>query len=133
MISDLIETNLSNITKYNKKDIEKFRCCNKLISRGVINSSSYLYAICCKGYVNTGIYIPTDYVGISVNGNRTNRIKIDETELFLALNAKATIITDSKFDRERPYNIGEREVANILLNNDYHEYLNGLWVHVNNI
>ena len=70
---------------------------------------------------NTGIYNESDVVFISVNGQRKNRIKFDEQELQLALDAGATIITDNRTDRTRSYNIGEREVAEFLENNNYKE------------
>ena len=81
----------------------------------------------CADVCNTGSYNKDDIVGISVNGQRRNRIGVDPIELALAIEAGATLITDNKYHRNRPYNIGEREVAKILVDNNYHEIGGGVW------
>jgi len=106
------------------KDIKKFAICNKLISRGAINSSSYKYS---RGEIlnipleniNTAEYCSSDIVGVSVNGARKNRVSFDRDLLLLALKAKASIVTDNKYHRNRSFNVGEREVAKFLLENGY--------------
>ncbi len=108
-----------SITKHVKKDILKFLICNKLISRGV--GSSGLYAEICSEICNTGEYIPRDIVGVSVNGDRQLRESFDPIEVDKAIEAKVTFITDVRSNRERSYNLGEREVAKYLENNGYRE------------
>jgi len=103
------------MTKYQLKDMQKFSNCNKLITRGALGSSSHKYrAMEDKWDINTGHYNESDIVGISVNGNRPNRVKFDEAELLLAIEEGVTFVTDTEFDRSRPYNIGEREIAEFL-------------------
>ena len=101
---------------YQSKDFEKFAKCNKLITRGVVGSSSHKYMFMhSKWDINTGEYTCDDIVGVSVNGNRKNRVKFDSDEVYQAIDAGARIITDNQHNRERPYNIGERELAKFMV------------------
>jgi len=110
--------------KYIEKDIKKFSICNKLISRGTSGSSSDLYT---KGMylnipkenINCRDYNKNDIVGISVNGNRPNRISFDKELVDLAIKAGSTIVIDNQKNRLRQYNVGEREIEKYLIKNNY--------------
>jgi len=104
---------------YLNKDLVKFTPCTHLITRGVVGSSSHKYALSTEWLINHGIYTSEDIVGVSVNGNRRNRIRFDKQELALACKAGATIITDNMYNSSRSYNIGEREVAAFLRSSGY--------------
>lgn len=105
--------------KYTDKDIEKFSICTKLISRGCIGSSSYNYSL--LPITNLTVYDVTDIVGISVNGNRKNRLLPDYELIKTAMNVNVKFVTDNPYHRNRYYNIGEREVAEFLRSYDYIE------------
>ena len=109
------------------KDQGKASFANKFIGRGAAGSSTAVYAAGLpREVVNCGEYVPTDVVFVSVNGARRNRVLFDRDEVMLAIQAGAKIITDSASDRYRDYNIGERELAEFLEENDYEE-LCGHW------
>lgn len=123
----ILNIKLRDGQRYRLKDVEKFKHCNKLISRGVKGSSSAIYAAHCEN-VNCGHYESTDVVGVSVNGMRSGRLKFDKLELSKAGKVGATIVTDNQNDRYRSYNIGEREVAEYLYLRGYREAnSNGIW------
>lgn len=116
-------------TYYQEKDAIKFSVCNKLISRGTYGSSSDKYSK--EGFKNIPLekinikeYLPTDIVGISVNGKRKNRIEFDKELLLLAINAKASIVKDNDYASSRDFNIGERNVSKFLEENNYHMVIN---------
>ena len=113
---------------YNKKDAEKFSKCNKLISRGSNGSSSDKYMK--EGFdnipldmINVREYSKSDFVGISVNGNRGNRLKFDEELVLLAIKAGARIVKDNTYNASRQFNIGERELSKFLEDNGYEMYV----------
>lgn len=108
-----------------RKDAYKFKECNVLIAMGVAGSSSAMYAAYCSP-VNPGVYKATDVVGISVNGARRGRVSFDASEVKLAIEAGATLVTDKPVDRDRAFNVGERELASWLRDHDYVE-TNGVW------
>lgn len=109
------------------KDQAKASRANKFIGRGAAGSSTAVYAAGLpREVVNCGEYVPTDVVFVSVNGARRNRVLFDRDEVMLAITAGAKIITDSASDRYRDYNIGERELAEFLGENDYEEIV-GHW------
>ena len=109
------------------KDQDKAAFANKFIGRGAAGSSTAIYAAGLpREVVNCGEYVPTDVVFVSVNGARRNRVLFDRDEVMLAITAGAKIITDSASDRYRDYNIGERELAEFLGENDYEEIV-GHW------
>lgn len=112
---------------YLGKDQLKASFANKFIGRGAAGSSTAVYAAGLpREVVNCGQYTPTDVVFVSVNGARRNRVLFDRDEVMLAVTAGAKIVTDSRADRYRAYNIGERELAEFLEENDYEE-LCGHW------
>ena len=116
---------------YQDKDAIKFAGCNKLITRGAVGSSSHKYMF--RHYeweINPGHYTCDDIVGVSVNGNRKDRISFDSDEVYKAIEAGATIITDNNANRYRAYNIGERELAKFLIDWEYGYYdhpKGGIW------
>lgn len=115
---------------YRYKDAKKFADITKFIARGKPGSSTHAYAQALAPITNTGEYTSDDIVGISVNGGGRNRgrVPFDMNEIQLAVQARATIITDVRRDRTRPYNIGEREVAEFLCAMNYQEIDDtGMW------
>jgi hypothetical protein len=102
---------------YRDKDAQKSRFATQFIGRGAPGSSTDLYRKQweARGLANTGEYRIYDMVFISVNGNRQGRIKPDLELIRKAVEAGATLITDNRYHRNRPYNVGEREVAEFLL------------------
>jgi hypothetical protein len=115
---------------YLQKDLRKFGDCTKLITRGVVGSSSHKYMFMGEWEINPSKYDTEDIVGVSVNGNRRGRIPFDRDELYLAVAVEAIIITDNLYNRNRSYNIGEREVAEFLTEHGYtmeDSILRGTW------
>ena len=58
--------NIPTFTKYNHKDANKFRNCNKLIAYAHEGSTA-LYARFNLDWVNCGSYTKDDIVGVSLN------------------------------------------------------------------
>ena len=114
-------------SKWFIKDYNKAAKATKFIGRGSERSSTESYRKAAKELANSSNYSSEDTVFISAEGNRLDRVSVDWVELDLALNSKATIITDTVEHRSREYNIGEREVAEYLLKNNYHEITPGIW------
>lgn len=118
---------LSGKTQHVVKDQKKADKANKFIGRGSSKSSTNQYAQDFGDAANTGVYNADDVVFLSVEGNRTGRLPLDRSELKKATDAGATIITDIEADRNRPYNIGEREAAEFLAQQNYVESKPGEW------
>jgi hypothetical protein len=117
-----------NRTQYGAKDAVKAAQATKYIGRGSVRSSTNAYCLAIgPAFANTGIYNAQDVVWISAEGNRAGRIGPDFTEIEKALTAKASFITDSSQHRNRPYNLGERQVAAFLETHDYIELKPGIW------
>jgi len=124
---------MMNLPKTNNpywaKDQAKAARANRFIGIGAPGSSTDVYR---KGLlleqVNRRSYSPDDIVFVSVNGYRRFRLDISYIEDLIKIAAKAgaAFVTDTYTDRERPYNIGERELAALLLKLGYTEY-HGLW------
>ena len=92
-----------------------------MICYWVVGSSTFKYqSTIYKEIVNLHNYNHWDVVGISINGSRSNRMGIEfyKDELNLLSWKDVTIIVDWKYDRERSYNVWEREVV---------EYLKSIW------
>lgn len=64
---------------------------------------------------------------VSAEGARQKRLAIDQAELARASRAGVTFITDTPADRNRPYNVGEREVADFLQAQGYEDDGQGRW------
>jgi len=117
---------LTGKSPYLAKDQLKADKANKFIGRGSFASSTAQYAKNFGDKANMGTYAPSDVVFISAEGNRTGRVKPDFGEIQKAIDAGATLITDNQENRKRPYNIGEREVADFLIKGGYIEQ-DGTW------
>lgn len=122
------------MNKYFKKDQAKFKECTHLIAVGVVGSSSYFYSKNGIQGLNLATSLATvngdSIVGISTNGDRPDRKLFPTTVLDYLIGLGCTIITDNLYHRSRPYNIGEREVAEYLANNGYKcrdTTKNGIW------
>ncbi|QGH72794.1 MAG: hypothetical protein [Podoviridae sp. ctLUJ1] len=103
-----------------EKDRVKAKPANKFIGRGTLTSSTNWYATNLpKEIVNCGQYEDTDIVFISAEGNRPKRQLIDIDEITLAANANVRFITDNTDRRNSNYNVGEREVAQLLTSLGY--------------
>lgn len=126
-IEKILKKGIKEPKGYQLKDIRKFRGCNKLIARG--HGSSGLYAEICEDACNFGDYDSTDVVGVSVNGKRSGRLPLDKAELRKACEVGAMIIGDNPYDRNRRYNVGEKELETALLELGYEEMdFDGIWV-----
>lgn len=104
---------------YLTKDINKFAICNKLITRGAPNSSSARYTnpkvLGLTLDINPTEFEPSDIVGVSVNGNRPNRVSFDHDLVELAVLSGAKIVKDNRANTSRSFNIGERELSSFLI------------------
>lgn len=124
---------LPSKNQYTAKDQEKSDKANKFIGYGLKDSSTEKYRQVWGLFANVGDYSKDDKVFVSVNGNTNGRVSIHDAkfknELELATDAGATIISDNTEHRNRPYNIGERELAEYLISKGYQETDgNGVWV-----
>lgn len=113
--------------KYFEKDRKKAQGATKFIGRGSSASSTSRYMLAAGDLANCGAYNAEDRVFVSVEGNRKGRIPLDLDEILLAVRAGATFIADNKYDRERPYNIGERQLCAYLESHNYVETGPGIW------
>jgi hypothetical protein len=118
---------LSGRSSYLAKDQAKSDQANKFIGRGSSRSSTHQYSLDWGARANCGNYISQDVVFVSAEGNRSGLVKPDLDELTLAVIAGVTFITDKVADRNRPYNVGEREVAGFLASQGYRETSPGRW------
>ena len=125
-----MEMMLDFVGKYTQKDIEKARKCNVMIGRGSQRSSTNRYRAAFGKHANPEEFSYMDYVFISAEGNRNGRLKPNFELLKKAIKAKVIFITDVPADRNRNYNIGEREVAEFLLENGYTEVEPGEWIDI---
>lgn len=115
---------------YFQKDLKKTTNATKFIGRGSLASSTNKYRMAAGDLANCGQYTSQDIVFVSAEGARRGRIDPDLSELKLAVDAKATFVTDDKYNRERPYNMGERQVSYFLEKNGYQDKGNGIWTPV---
>lgn len=118
---------LTTRTNYTAKDQLKANLATKFIGRGSEQSSTNQYAKDFGILANCGIYTANDKVFVSTEGARKNRVPLQTNEVMLAINAKATIIADDPYNRNRPYNIGEKELEALLIANNYIEVKAGIW------
>lgn len=110
-----------------KKDLQKAINASKFIGNGSLMSSTHKYMYAAGDLANCGIYSSEDIVFVSAEGLRRGRFPVNYDELKKAIDAKVTFITDDLYNRERPYNLGEREVAKFLENNGYKDIGKGVW------
>ena len=118
----------SKQSAYFGKDLRKARIATQFIGQGSYSSSTAAYAKATGPLANTGNYTKTDIVFISAEGARTGRFKLISGQpnghyrnLLLAMAARASFIIDKPVDRNRPYNVGERQIATFLSNHGYVE------------
>lgn len=112
---------------YTAKDQRKANAANKFIGRGSPRSSTNAYAAAYGDNANCGSYTSTDVVFISAEGNRAGRVDPDFDEIKRACDANARFITDDITNRSRPYNVGERQVAEFLTAQGYRESRPAVW------
>lgn len=112
---------------YARKDVLKAKGATKFIGRGSAASSTNRYRLAAGDLANCGAYHASDVVFVSAEGARRNRIPVDLEELSKAVNAGAVIVTDKPYDRNRPYNVGEREVSAFLEARGYADRGTGRW------
>lgn len=112
---------------YTAKDQRKADVANKFIGRGSPRSSTNAYAAAYGDNANCGSYTSTDVVFISAEGNRAGRVDPDFDEIKRACDANARFVTDDLANRMRPYNVGERQVAEFLTAQGYREVRPGFW------
>lgn len=82
-------------------------------------SSTERYRLAAGELANCGAYDPADVVFVSAEGNRTGRKDPPWDEIDKAIAVGVTFITDDAPNRERPYNVGERQVADYLTERGY--------------
>lgn len=109
------------------KDLAKTKNATKFIGRGSLASSTHKYMVAAGDLANTGHYSPEDIVFISAEGNRRFREEVNFDEIQKAIDAGVTFVTDNLYDRTRPYNIGERQVAAFLKKQGYTDNDSGIW------
>lgn len=112
---------------YAQKDLRKATTATKFIGRGSPASSTNRYRQAAGDLANCGRYVASDVVFVSAEGARRQRLDIDRAELELASQVGVTFITDAPADRNRPYNVGEREVAAFLQTQGYLDDGQGHW------
>ncbi len=112
---------------YVQKDLRKARSATKFIGRGSSASSTNRYRQAAGELANCGRYHPDDVVFVSAEGARRQRLDIDRAELALAVQAGVTFVTDRPAERNRPYNVGEREVEAFLRARGYRDDGMGQW------
>ena len=108
---------------YLQKDIRKFSVCTHIQAYGVRGSSSWKYHREGVPTLNLDNSMETvtlsSVVGLSANGNRPDGIAFPTVVLDQLATIGCVLITDNEFHRNRPYNIGEREIAAYLRTKGY--------------
>lgn len=112
---------------YFAKDQAKATRCTKFIGRGSQASSTHAYRVAAGALANCGLDNNRDVVMISAEGARRQRMRPDLKEINIAAAAGVTFITAVPTDRDRSYNVGEREVAHHLGITRYIEVRPGVW------
>lgn len=111
------------------KDYQKATVATKFIGVGTADSSTDIYrrAFSEIGLANTSDYTSSDIVFISINGRRNGRVVVGTiaSQIKCAMTARATLICDNERVRRVPYNIGERELAEFLTENNYMQVEDG--------
>lgn len=119
---------------FTEKDQLKSNRATRFIGHGSARSSTHQYMKDWGHLANCGDYIDQDIVFVSVEGARPGRKSLNVEEVLRAVKAKVVFITDIPKHRERPYNVGEREIADLLKNIGYYEIPGtGEWHPANNI
>ena len=120
---------------YFAKDLAKARRATQFIGQGSAGSSTAAYAAAAGELANTGRYSSHDIVFVSAEGNR--RARFDPVgaspngayrNIERAIESGASFIIDPPEHRNRPYNVGERQIAAYLATRDYRELSPGFFV-----
>lgn len=114
-----MQIKLSTTGPYTVKDQLKANLATKFIGRGSMASSTAQYARDFGALANCGKYVPSDVVFVSVEGNRRGRSTLDKLEVDKAIKVGAWFVADNRYNRERQYNIGERELSDYLTQAGY--------------
>ena len=112
---------------YFSKDLQKAKNATKFIGRGSLASSTHKYMTASGDLANCGVYTSDDVVFVSAEGARRGRLAVDYSELEKAVMANATFVTDDFYNRERAYNMGEREVSAFFVKHGYKDIGKGVW------
>jgi hypothetical protein len=112
---------LTHTSTFTKKDQIKADISTCFIGRGSATSSTKAYMKCFGELANKGVYTEKDVVFVSAEGGRPCRFNFDKQELLRAMLSGATLITDDSENRNRPFNVGEREVVDFIKANGYEE------------
>ncbi len=119
---------------YFAKDLAKARRATQFIGEGSSESSTAAYAKSLGPYANTGCYTASDVVFVSAEGDRRGRINPIAViprgaykNIEIAMVSRARFIIDRPVDRNRPYNVGERQIAAYLFERGYREVSPGLF------
>lgn len=123
--------------RYVDKDAGKARRATAFIGDGAPGSSTRLYRTIAQqlGMLKDR-FTAEDRVFVSINGARRGAVPLQENgqltpgykALEAATEAGATIVTDNRANRERPYNQGERDIAAYLQSRGYVESgKTGVW------
>lgn len=121
---------------YRQKDLLKFSYCTHVLSIGVKGSSSHFYSTWefQRNFKSLGEINRNSIVGLSANGDRPDRVIFPVEWLIELKNIGCVLITDNNFNRNRKFNIGEREIAHWLIENNYNYSENnvaGRWELIN--
>jgi hypothetical protein len=123
-----MKVKLQGSSPYLAKDQAKSDRATCFIGRGSARSSTHAYMLAWGALANKGEYTAQDVVFVSVEGNRGGRIPPNFHEIKKAAIAGVTFITDGQYDRNRNYNVGEREIAQFLVTEcGYRETQDGEW------
>lgn len=108
---------------YSYKDQAKANVANKYIGIGADGSATDKYRVAYGQMANCNVYDKTDTVFISINGRRRNAVSVDaiKEQITIASQAEVRFVTDNKINRYRDYNVGERDVEEVLLSLNYKE------------
>lgn len=101
--------------------MDKFRGCTHVMSYGCSGSSSAYYASdeFQSMFKPLNAIDAKSIVGLSTNGSRPDRVTFPVEQLEWLKNVGCRLVTDNYRHRSRPYNIGEREIAEWLTKNGY--------------
>lgn len=107
---------LHKTTKYVAKDQIKSDNATCFIGIGSPKSSTHAYSLAWGERANMLKYTSDDIAFVSAEGQRTGRVspKAIVNMLEALRRAGGTALTDNREHTNRPYNIGEREVQDIL-------------------
>lgn len=108
---------------YSYKDQAKANVARKYIGIGAPGSATDRYRIAYGPRANCDSYEKSDVVFISINGKRKNAVNVSAIKSMVEAAAEAEVrfVTDNKINRYRDYNVGERDVEDLLLSLDYKE------------